>query len=55
MFDDLLGRVWDHAARDDELMYAWAERTLPERIADTLLRRLRATSPSFALASSALE
>ncbi|HEY4117812.1 MAG TPA: hemerythrin domain-containing protein [Byssovorax sp.] len=40
--DALVARVWRHAEREDELMYAWAERSLPERVRDALLRRLGA-------------
>jgi hemerythrin HHE cation binding domain-containing protein len=40
MFDALIARIWRHAEREDELMYTWAERTLPERAVDVVTRRL---------------
>jgi hypothetical protein len=42
MFDALTARIWAHAQREDDLMYSWAQRTLPERVVNALVRRLQA-------------
>lgn len=39
MFDDLVARLLDHAGREDEILYGWADRKLPERVLEALLRR----------------
>jgi hypothetical protein len=41
MFDPLVARLWRHTESEDGIMYAWAERSLPERVIDAIRRRLR--------------
>ena len=40
MFDALVSALWVHAEHEEEIMYTWAERTLPERVIEALVRRL---------------
>jgi hypothetical protein len=40
-FDALAKRLRRHAEAENSLMYTWADRDLPERVAATILHRLR--------------